>query len=310
MIPYPPLKLAKRYQRGLLPHLLLLPILLDPPTPTPLTPTRLSRLPLLPLQALRLTQHLSTQQSRIDTIVATIPSTSAHHSHSGSNESSSDYHRGYLGGSTPSGGGGPIHRPPQRRNKVYCDKWVHEGVCAFTQQGCKYKHEMPFDKATQHALGLFHGLPAWWKKHQADLARQQDVSHGMRLEGLSESGNGKTYGETGTNEETSPTANKRMNRAFGSNQHISFGGAAGAATPKAAWREQSEQTQHGPLVKHVVEELVQDVARCGAVNTSGGPRGGFRGGISGLWFTFCSLNNKHPADRFKPPSGFLPPSVP
>ncbi|KAL1860482.1 hypothetical protein VTK73DRAFT_7295 [Phialemonium thermophilum] len=32
---------------------------------------------------------------------------------------------------------------------------------------------MPFDKATQHSLGLFHGLPSWWKKHQAELARQQ-----------------------------------------------------------------------------------------------------------------------------------------
>ncbi|KAK0720573.1 hypothetical protein B0H67DRAFT_682471 [Lasiosphaeris hirsuta] len=60
-----------------------------------------------------------------------------------------------------------------KRTKIYCDKWVHEGVCAFTQQGCKYKHEMPFDKATQHSLGLFHGLPAWWKKHQSELARQQ-----------------------------------------------------------------------------------------------------------------------------------------
>ncbi|KAK8045150.1 hypothetical protein PG993_005174 [Apiospora rasikravindrae] len=67
---------------------------------------------------------------------------------------------------------------PQRRPKIYCDKWVHEGVCAFTQQGCKYKHEMPFDKMTQHQLGLFHGLPAWWKKHQAELARQRDPSDG------------------------------------------------------------------------------------------------------------------------------------
>ncbi|KAJ2901465.1 hypothetical protein MKZ38_001806 [Zalerion maritima] len=73
-------------------------------------------------------------QSRIDTIVAQTPQTS-------------------------------------RRPKVYCDKWVHEGVCAFTQQGCKYKHEMPLDKATQHQLGLFHGFPSWWKKHQAELAR-------------------------------------------------------------------------------------------------------------------------------------------
>ncbi|OAR03151.1 hypothetical protein LLEC1_06013 [Akanthomyces lecanii] len=51
-----------------------------------------------------------------------------------------------------------------RKIKIYCDKWIHEGVCAFTQQGCKFKHEMPQDEATQRSLGLFHGYPAWWKK--------------------------------------------------------------------------------------------------------------------------------------------------
>ena len=32
---------------------------------------------------------------------------------------------------------------------------------------------MPFDKGTQVTLGLFHGLPSWWKKHQAELQRQR-----------------------------------------------------------------------------------------------------------------------------------------
>ena len=63
---------------------------------------------------------------------------------------------------------------PPKRNKVYCDKWVHEGTCAFTQQGCKFKHEMPLDRATQTSLGLFHGLPSWWKKQQAELQRQRE----------------------------------------------------------------------------------------------------------------------------------------
>ena len=63
----------------------------------------------------------------------------------------------------------------QKKPKIYCDKWVHEGVCAFTQQGCKYKHEMPIDLATQHSLGLFHGFPPWWKKLQAELQRRQEV---------------------------------------------------------------------------------------------------------------------------------------
>ncbi|TDZ27337.1 hypothetical protein C8035_v010522 [Colletotrichum spinosum] len=69
---------------------------------------------------------------------------------------------------------------PPKKPKVYCDKWVHEGVCAFTQQGCKYKHEMPLDKATQHSLGLFHGLPTWWKKQQAELQRQQQQQQRLR----------------------------------------------------------------------------------------------------------------------------------
>ncbi|KAK3899878.1 hypothetical protein C8A05DRAFT_17762, partial [Staphylotrichum tortipilum] len=67
----------------------------------------------------------------------------------------------------PGGDGGDIIQ----RMKIYCDKWVHEGVCAFTQQGCKYKHEMPSDRATQHALGLFLGYPAWWKRRQGELSR-------------------------------------------------------------------------------------------------------------------------------------------
>ncbi|KFY19853.1 hypothetical protein V493_07816 [Pseudogymnoascus sp. VKM F-4281 (FW-2241)] len=57
-----------------------------------------------------------------------------------------------------------------RKDKIYCDKWVHEGVCAFSQQGCRYKHEMPLDIATQHSLGLFQGLPMWYKKeHSLEL---------------------------------------------------------------------------------------------------------------------------------------------
>ena len=57
------------------------------------------------------------------------------------------------------------YRP--RREKVYCDKWLHDGICAFTQMGCRYKHEMPLDKETQVKLGLNHGLPAWYKRLRA-----------------------------------------------------------------------------------------------------------------------------------------------
>ncbi|KAK3403071.1 hypothetical protein B0T20DRAFT_344408 [Sordaria brevicollis] len=69
----------------------------------------------------------------------------------------------------------PLHGQGPKRAKIFCDKWVHEGTCAFTQQGCKYKHEMPYDRATQHMLGLFHGLPAWYKRQQAELMRQRQV---------------------------------------------------------------------------------------------------------------------------------------
>ncbi|CRK40878.1 hypothetical protein BN1723_004975, partial [Verticillium longisporum] len=69
-----------------------------------------------------------------------------------------------------------------KRTKVYCDKWVHEGVWAFTQQGCRYKHEMPLDKATQHSLGLFHGLPTWWRKQQAELQRRQLTISGRNVD--------------------------------------------------------------------------------------------------------------------------------
>ncbi|KAJ8129507.1 hypothetical protein O1611_g4125 [Lasiodiplodia mahajangana] len=100
-----------------------------------------------------------TIQSRIDNIVAATPPTPSHLP-------------GHPGGGSGTAGSGPLG---QRRPKIFCDKWVHEGVCAFTQQGCKYKHEMPSDKFTQHQLGLFHGYPQWWKKHQADLARQREA---------------------------------------------------------------------------------------------------------------------------------------
>lgn len=81
------------------------------------------------------------KQSRIDTIIASTPAPEA-----------------------------------QKRQKIYCDKWIHEGVCAFTQQGCKYKHEMPLDRDTQESLGLFQGLPIWWRKHQGEITSDQHAA--------------------------------------------------------------------------------------------------------------------------------------
>ncbi|RBR15806.1 uncharacterized protein FIESC28_07207 [Fusarium coffeatum] len=76
----------------------------------------------------------------------------------------------------------------QRSPKVYCDKWIHDGTCAFTQQGCKYKHEMPVDKATQQSLGLFHGFPKWWRDHQEELQKQQKTSPTSRGQAIHQIG--------------------------------------------------------------------------------------------------------------------------
>lgn len=72
-------------------------------------------------------------------------------------------------------------QPTSKKNKIYCDKWIHDGVCAFTQQGCKFKHEMPQDEATQRSLGLFHGLPSWWKRRFGNEMVKQ--GHNASIEG-------------------------------------------------------------------------------------------------------------------------------
>ncbi|KAK4679095.1 hypothetical protein QC764_201110 [Podospora pseudoanserina] len=101
-----------------------------------------------------------------------------------------------VAATTGSGPTSPSAAQP-RKIKVYCDKWVHEGTCAFTQQGCKYKHEMPMDKATQHSLGLFHGLPTWWKKRQAELSRESERGPLERGGGVSVGGRFATGGSGG-----------------------------------------------------------------------------------------------------------------
>ncbi|KIH93085.1 hypothetical protein SPBR_02372 [Sporothrix brasiliensis 5110] len=72
---------------------------------------------------------------------------------------------------------GQVGSANAKKQKVYCDKWVHEGICAFTQQGCKFKHEMPHDRATQRSLGLFQGYPNWYKKLQAQEQHQHHQQH-------------------------------------------------------------------------------------------------------------------------------------
>ncbi|KAK5658550.1 hypothetical protein OQA88_1943 [Cercophora sp. LCS_1] len=120
-------------------------------------------------------------QTRIDTIVASGPSTST---------------------TSVAAAGAGFARP--KRAKIFCDKWVHEGTCAFAQQGCKFKHEMPMDKATQHQLGLFHGLPAWWKRQQAELARSRGTESGRHP--VADADSGSDAGRTDALEGEKPSS--------------------------------------------------------------------------------------------------------
>lgn len=61
--------------------------------------------------------------------------------------------------------GGPRRAPNFNLNniKTHC-KWIHDGSCAFQERGCKYKHEIPLDKESQHRVGLSGGLPQWIRR--------------------------------------------------------------------------------------------------------------------------------------------------
>ncbi|KAI1133303.1 hypothetical protein F5Y10DRAFT_287696 [Nemania abortiva] len=158
-----------------------------------------------------------TIQSRIDNIVAATPPAPNH-----------------LSGH-PGGGPGPSSSAPpgQRRPKIYCDKWVHEGLCAFTQQGCKYKHEMPSDRATQHQLGLFHGYPQWWKKHQADLVRQREAPPSEGPKGCAQGNDPKPSNERYLRSANSPGVGNGGTRGGG----LGFTSDAGGQLP---WRHGGE----------------------------------------------------------------------
>lgn len=43
--------------------------------------------------------------------------------------------------------------PYEQKDKIYCSYWIRSGECDYTQQGCRYKHEMP-DKATLASIGF------------------------------------------------------------------------------------------------------------------------------------------------------------
>ncbi|KAH7026077.1 uncharacterized protein B0I36DRAFT_351992 [Microdochium trichocladiopsis] len=147
-------------------------------------------------------------------------------------------------------------RNSNKRVKIYCDKWVHEGVCAFTQQGCKFKHEMPMDKATQHQLGLFHGLPAWWRKQQAeaakhggDLALQHQQQYQQQMQPLYMLQPGMMAGECESGAQdignlAQPLQGLQMNPEFDNNNNDRGNLAMLAQHPFGGTGENQQQFQH------------------------------------------------------------------
>lgn len=63
----------------------------------------------------------------------------------------------------------------QRGPKIFCSRWLSHGECSFEQQGCKYKHEMPFDDETLESVG-HRVVPQWF----FDMPRQYQESHTFR----------------------------------------------------------------------------------------------------------------------------------
>ena len=53
----------------------------------------------------------------------------------------------------------------EQKDKIYCSYWIRSGECDYTQQGCRYKHEMP-DKRTLASIG-FRTVPRWWQERVA-----------------------------------------------------------------------------------------------------------------------------------------------
>ena len=73
-----------------------------------------------------------------------------------------------------------------RGKKVYCTHWLSKGNCAYMQQGCIYKHEIPKDQDTWESLG-FHTLPGWLHTKSSawinqHLRRSPDLSEDLSAE--------------------------------------------------------------------------------------------------------------------------------
>lgn len=50
---------------------------------------------------------------------------------------------------------------PREEGKVYCTYWIARGECHYTQQGCRFKHEMPDLETLREIMGR-NSYPKWW----------------------------------------------------------------------------------------------------------------------------------------------------
>jgi len=69
---------------------------------------------------------------------------------------------------------------PDESLKEYCTYWIRTGECAYTQQGCKYKHEMPPDKSTLLKVFGTDVWPKWWieREHEHKIRNRGYTSGG------------------------------------------------------------------------------------------------------------------------------------
>lgn len=66
------------------------------------------------------------------------------------------------GTAVPSDSGTPnAATPGTLGKKIYCTHWIRWGECDYTQQGCRYKHEMP-DEPTLNSIGI-RTFPKWYR---------------------------------------------------------------------------------------------------------------------------------------------------
>lgn len=50
---------------------------------------------------------------------------------------------------------------PREEGKVYCTYWIARGQCHYTQQGCRFKHQMPDLETLREIMGR-NSYPKWW----------------------------------------------------------------------------------------------------------------------------------------------------